>query len=341
MGGEIRKLVFKKKKSLTIISLVAILAITAGYFTIKNVDDKNLEEEINRPREYEVTRGNITAGTNGAGIIKFESVDHNFSQSVTIDEIYVKEGQRVSEGDKLVSLSVEEIQKKINELYSSLKRANMELEQAKKAPEYSKDAVELAELEVYRLNTEINKLYELRESPVLYAKVSGVVMSLGGTANSITSPDIPIVVIGNSDKVFAEIVVSQNDINNIEKDQIVTLEVAALQDEKIPGKVSYVNLKPNSEGNSTTYKEIVDVEGKDYGLLEGMTTTAQFILKEVKDVLILSNKAIKLKDGNQVVNVKNEDGTLREVTIQTGFSDGRNSEILSGLKEGDTVVVGG
>lgn len=45
MGGEIRKLVFKKKKSLTIISLVAILAITAGYFTIKNVDDKNLEEE--------------------------------------------------------------------------------------------------------------------------------------------------------------------------------------------------------------------------------------------------------------------------------------------------------
>ena len=325
MGGEIRKLVFKKKKSLTIISLVAILAITAGYFTIKNVDDKNLEEEINRPREYEVTRGNITAGTNGAGIIKFESVDHNFSQSVTIDEIYVKEGQRVSEGDKLVSLSVEEIQKKINELYSSLKRANMEL----------------AELEVYRLNTEINKLYELRESPVLYAKVSGVVMSLGGTANSITSPDIPIVVIGNSDKVFAEIVVSQNDINNIEKDQIVTLEVAALQDEKIPGKVSYVNLKPNSEGNSTTYKVIVDVEGKDYGLLEGMTTTAQFILKEVKDVLILSNKAIKLKDGNQVVNVKNEDGTLREVTIQTGFSDGRNSEILSGLKEGDTVVVGG
>ena len=133
MGGEIRKLVFKKKKSLTIISLVAILAITAGYFTIKNVDDKNLEEEINRPREYEVTRGNITAGTNGAGIIKFESVDHNFSQSVTIDEIYVKEGQRVSKGDKLVSLSVEEIQKKINELYGSLKRANMELEQVKKA----------------------------------------------------------------------------------------------------------------------------------------------------------------------------------------------------------------
>lgn len=289
-------MIFKKKKSVIIISLVAILAITAG--------------------------------TNGAGVIKFESVDHNFGQSVTIGEIYVKEGQRVAEGDELVRLSVEDIQKKINELSSSLKRANMELEQVKKAAEYSKDAVEIAELEVYRLNTEINKLYELRESPVLYAKVSGIVMSLGSTVNSVTSPDIPIVVIGNSNRVFAEIVVSQNDINNIEKDQIVTLEVAALQDEKIPGKVSYVNLKPNSEGNSTTYKVIVDVDAKDHGLLEGMTTNDQFILKEVKDVLILSNKAIKLKDGNQVVNVKNEDGTLREVTIQTGFSDGRNTSII-------------
>lgn len=332
---------FKKKKVLTIISLVAILAITAGYSAIKNAKDKNSEEEINRPREYEVTIGNITAGTNGAGMIKFESVDHNFSQSVTIDEIYVKEGQRVAEGDKLVSLSVEAIQKQIDELYSSLKRANMELGQVKKALEYSEDAVELAKLEVYKLNEEINKLCELRENPILYSKVSGVVMSLGYVENAVTTPDMPIVVIGGSNKVFAEIVVSQNDINNIKKDQIVTLEIAALQDEKIQGKVSYVNLKPTSEGNSTTYKAIVDVDAKDYGLLEGMTANAQFILKEAKDVLMLSNKAIKLKDGNQVVNVKNEDGTLREVTIQTGFSDGRNSEILSGLKEGDTVVVGG
>lgn len=332
---------FKKKKALTIISLVAILAITAGYSAIKNAKDKNSEEEINRPREYEVTIGNITAGTNGAGMIKFESVDHNFSQSVTIDEIYVKEGQRVAEGDKLVSLSVEAIQKQIDELYSSLKRANMELEQVKKALEYSEDAVELAKLEVYKLNEEINKLCELRGNPILYSKVSGVVMSLGYVENAVTTPDMPIVIIGDSNKVFAEIVVSQNDINNIEKDQIVTLEIAALQDEKIQGKVSYVNLKPTSEGNSTTYKVIVDVDAKDYGLLEGMTANAQFILREVKDVLMLSNKAIKLKDGNQVVNVKNEDGTLREVTIQTGFSDGKNSEILSGLKEGDTVVVGG
>lgn len=334
-------MIFKKNKLVVSISIILAVIAISGYFAIKNLSDKNLEEEVNRPREYEVTIGNITAGTNGSGMIKFESVDHNFSQSITIDEIHVKEGQKVAKGDKLVSLSVKEIQMKINELNISLKRAKIELEQAKEAPEDFNGGVEIAKLEVDKLNAEINKLYELKKSPILYSKVNGVVMSLGYTENSTTLLETPIVVIGDSDKIFAEIVVSQNDINSIEKEQIVTLEVAALQDEKILGKVEYVNLKPNSEGNSTTYKVIVDVEVKDYELLEGMTTSAQFILKEVKDALVLSNKAIKLKDGNQVVNVKNDDGTLREVTIQTGFSDGRNSEVLSGLKEGDTVVVGG
>lgn len=41
------------------------------------------------------------------------------------------------------------------------------------------------------------------------------------------------------------------------------------------------------------------------------------------------------------MQVKQDDGTLKEVEITTGFSDGKISEIVSGLSEGDTVVVGG
>ena len=72
-----------------------------------------------------------------------------------------------------------------------------------------------------------------------------------------------------------------------------------------------------------------------------MTVSAQFIIKEVKDVIMLSNKAIVLKDGKQFVKLKNEDGSTTEVEIQTGFSDGKNTEITGGLNEGDTVVIGG
>ena len=107
------------------------------------------------------------------------------------------------------------------------------------------------------------------------------------------------------------------------------------------GTVSFINLKPNGQGSSVNYSVMVEISGNDLKLLEGMTVSAQFIVKDVKDVLTLSNKAITLKDGKQFVQVKQDDGTLKEVEITTGFSDGKISEIVSGLSEGDTVVVGG
>ena len=141
-----------------------------------------------------------------------------------------------------------------------------------------------------------------------------------------TSLDTPVITIGESDKVLAEINVSQNDITKIEEGQAVYISVSAFQDEKLKGKVKYINLKPNSQGNSITYSVTVEGDKNNLNILHGMTVSTQFIVKEVKDVLMLSNKAITLKDGKQIVNLRQEDGTLKEVEITTGFSDGKNSE---------------
>lgn len=67
----------------------------------------------------------------------------------------------------------------------------------------------------------------------------------------------------------------------------------------------------------------------------------KFILKRVENVLTLSNKAITLRDGKQIVNVLLPDGSREEREIQTGFSDGRVSEIKSGLADGEIVVIEG
>ena len=70
-----------------------------------------------------------------------------------------------------------------------------------------------------------------------------------------------------------------------------------------------------------------------------MVANATIVTKQKKDVLILSNKAIKLVDGKQVVKVKDEKGHLQTIEITAGFSDGQVSEILSGLSENDVVIV--
>ena len=202
-------------------------------------------------------------------------------------------------------------------------------------------SIQLASMEVEKIQKEISKVKELSENNTLVSDVDGIVTSLGYTPNTMTSTDKPAVTIGTLDMVTAVIGVSQNDVNKLEERQVVQLEVNAYPGEKLMAKVKSINYVPSNEGGSVVYKVTVELDSTERALLEGMTVNAKFIIKEVKDVLILSNKAITLVDGKQMVKVKREDGTIEDVEITTGFSDGRVSEIKNGLSEGDIVVVGG
>ena len=268
--------------------------------------------------------------------------------NLQIEELKVKESALISEQSSIQG-----------ELDSANKRlSNLEADRQKQLESESNEyaanseinninlngldgAIASAQEEVNKVQEEINKINKLKESPILYANTDGIVSAINAKVGDKISAGVSIVDIGESAKVTAELTISQNDIVNIEVGQEVTLEISTYQDEKFKGKVTYLNLKPNSQGNSTTYSATVELEPTDYKLLEGMTVSAQFIIKEVKDVIMLSNKAIVLKAGKQFVKLKNEDGSTTEVEIQTGFSDGKNTEITGGLNEGDTVVIGG
>lgn len=98
----------------------------------------------------------------------------------------------------------------------------------------------------------------MKENSTLYAEADGVVLALNYAEGSTTSIDNLVIAIGESNKILAEVNVSQNDITKIEEGQ---------------------------------------------------------------DIYMLWNKAITLKDGKQVVNLRQKDGTLKELEITTGFSD--------------------
>lgn len=55
-----------------------------------------------------------------------------------------------------------------------------------------------------------------------------------------------------------------------------------------------------------------------------MTCTAAFIIKEKEDVVMIPNKAVKMVNGKQVVQVITEDGKQVERLITTEFTDGYN-----------------
>jgi len=288
--------------------------------------------------------------------VEIESVEKRLGELSENDESDKSQIEQLKQ--KQIELNNEKvnIESQLNDENKNLE--NIELQRENKLEQEGKDKVlndeinnsalrdadnliKLAQIEVDKINSDIEKLRVLKEESILYAKCDGVVSSVGYTANAITTLDKPVVKIGNSSKILAKVTIGENDIVKIKDGQEVDLKISAFQDEVFSGKVNEISLKPNQQGTDNVYEVIISLDESEQQLVDGMTLEATFILKAVKDVVMISDKAIILKDGKQFVQIKNEDGTLKLVEISTGFSDGKYSEVISGLIAGDVVVIGG
>lgn len=326
-------------------------------------NDKNWNSAVSDSKnQYETEKNQALTSVN-----KFKSDLERIVAEIKSNVKKLEELSVDSEGNKL---QIDELNQKQDALHSEKKAAeiqlndanknleNIEVARGKKLEQEEKDrvvnneinnsalsdadsAIKLAKLEVDKLNNDIGKVRKLQDSSILYAKTDGVISAVGYTPNAITTLDKAVVTIANSSNILAKVTVGENDITKIKRGQNVRLEISAFQDEKFTGKVKEISLKPSQQGSANVYDVMVILDASKQQLVDGMTLNAKFILKEVKDVVMISNKAIILKDGKQVAQMQNEDGTLRDIEIETGFSDGKYSEVTSGLKSGDIVVIGG
>lgn len=358
----------KKHKGFIFIAVAVLLisAITAGIVFYP----KDNEEDDIIWREYEVQQGDIVASFDGAGKVEFEEIPHSFASDLKIEKIFVEVGQEVKKGDKLVQYSKTEIEEKISELKQSLETAEIALDNAENALETSKlqkkssdnqnlsdekiknkldemdiaaqnNAVKSAKAELNKIKAELKEAQNLLNTPDLTATAEGVVIKINYSEGDEVSAKQPVVSIGASDKKLVTVKVSQDDIGSVEVNQEVEMRFPSDPDQAILGKVCKKSSVPAEGSDDVNYLVTIAFDENQDELMQGMTCSVKFVLKKVENVLILANKAISLKDGKQFVTVKLADGTHEQREIETGFSDGRISEIKNGLANGDIVVVAG
>lgn len=203
------------------------------------------------------------------------------------------------------------------------------------------NAVENAQAEVEKCRLELQEAEDLLSTPSLTAKTDGIITEVNCTQGETATGGKSIVTIGDTGQKQVIVQVPQEDIVSVDVGQQVALRFLANSEEAITGTVADKSLLPDDGGEGVNYKVTISLDEDYPELLQGMTCGVKFILKKVENVLTLSNKAIILRDGKQVVTVKLPDGSHEEREITTGFSDGRVSEIISGLTEGDIVLVEG
>lgn len=206
----------------------------------------------------------------------------------------------------------------------ALSSINDDVDAAKETYDQTKE--ELEAFNAFTKNNEVTAKYTGKLTSVGYSK--------GDSLNSSTA----IAAYVDTDGVNITVSVAQDDVSNIKVGGNVNIYLSAYEDELFEGTVT--SISSSSTGDTTvSYPVVVTLSGDVSKVYDGMSSEVTFVSKEVKDVTYVSNKAITAEGTKSYVTLKKADGTTKKTKVVTGFSDGHNVEIKSGLKKGDTVLI--
>ncbi len=177
------------------------------------------------------------------------------------------------------------------------------------------------------------------ENATIISPIDGEVARLNYKTGDIiidNSNSDPMAIIINNDTLFIEVNIEEADINKIKIGQTVYATFDALDSLMLNGEVSFISLtsKTSNNGIVTYLVRIVIMNKEDNQIREGMTVFVDFVTAEAKDVLTVPVSAVK--NVNDSPSVLNSDEQW--VPVTTGFTDGKNVEIIKGLNIGDKIV---
>lgn len=255
--------------------------------------------------------GKITSSETGVFKRKLSSqVLANASGEVS--KLYVKEGQYVNAGDMIAELENEDI-------LASLQTTNVSLQNAYDQLKYAKD-----KLDDYTIT----------------APISGTITMQTIKVGDVVATGTLLTTVSNTEEFEFQIPIDELDISKISMDNKVLVTVDAIRETEntpIVGRISKIPLEGITVGGVTDYYITVAIPATD-GLRISMNASAEIILAERNDVLMLPVEAIQKENGKIFVQIV-KNGVAEKVEITTGISNSGYAEIVSGISEGDEVVI--
>jgi macrolide-specific efflux system membrane fusion protein len=185
---------------------------------------------------------------------------------------------------------------------------------------------------------EVKRWAELYRPTAVVSPIDGtVILRAIEPGQSFTTTDSLLVV---ADRLIVEAQVDETDIAQVRLHQPATIVLDAYPAQPIPAKVGAIAFESKTVNNVTTYTVDVLPEKVPSFMRSGMTSNVLFRVAQRQNVLWVPSQAVTRKNGASHVQVTAAAGSApAETPVQTGISDGRRVEILSGLEEGQAVLV--
>jgi HlyD family secretion protein len=206
-----------------------------------------------------------------------------------------------------------------------------------------------AQAEMVRDQANLKQLEEQLSYTDIVSPIDGIVLSrdveMGDAVSSILvlgSSATLVMTLGDTSEVYVKGKVDESDIGKVYLGQPARIKVESFKDKTFNGKVTKISPMGVEKDNVTTFEVRVSINNPGGELKAEMTANAEIILEEHKNVLQIPEGAILYdKDKKASVEIpdpKAKDGKTK-LAVNIGISNGAKTEVLSGLKEGDQVVL--
>lgn len=252
-----------------------------------------------------------------------------------IQKIYVEIGDFVRAGQIVAKMD------EVSLNQSKLSMANDSLEYSRIKKLYEQGGVSKSDFDAMELkyNVTRSQYQNILENTILRSPVSGVI-----TARNYDQGDMyggsPIYVVEQITPVKLYVGISEMDYTRVKKNDTVTLTADALPGKTFTGRIA--RIYPTIDAATHTFTAEVNVANSDRLLRPGMYARVTVNFGSNHSIVVPDDCVVKQQgSGVRSVFVLQADNTVKEIVVTLGRHFGTEYEILSGISEGDNVVVKG
>ncbi|MFH1002805.1 MAG: efflux RND transporter periplasmic adaptor subunit [Chloroflexota bacterium] len=319
-----------------------------------------------------VTRGDLDVTVSGSGSVEVaDEAKLSFGAAGKIARITVEQGDKVQAGDLLASLDTDALELALTQARLALAQANLARAQAISARDQAQydlnylknitratsDRIKVQESQLAAAEVQIKTTEAQIESSeqgvahaqkqldeaVITAPLSGVVAEVFPDEGDTVAATTTVIHLVDPATMEVKVEVDEIDVPKVGPGGRAVVTLDALPDREFEGEVARIAVLPTLEGGVVSYQATIsfDVAESD-GVRIGMSATADIVVQSQTGVLLLPNRAIGTdSQGKPVVKVpvSGANGASADRSIVTGITNGIETEVVSGLEEGDTVLI--
>ncbi len=306
---------------------------------LAELDRDEIEAQVNSARAQLLSAEATEKGTEAD--LKRAEVDAQGVDIPTLQRAYERAQQMARDG--VVSASA------LDDAQRAYEMAVNKRDVARAQYTVNKAKVAQAEADVQKNRATLNQLEEQLSYTTITSPIDGVVLSrdveMGDAVSSILvlgSGATLVMTLGDTSEVYVKGKVDESDIGKVYLGQPARIRVETFKDKIFTGKVTKISPMGVEKDNVTTFEVRVSINNPGGELKAEMTANAEILLDEHKNVLMIPEGAIMYdKDKKASVDIpepKAKDG-MKKVAVNIGISNGAKTEVVSGLKEGQEVVL--